>query len=122
MENVFFMNKSLKIMSVLVLGLLFFSGCTKDNSKRYEKIKKDFEEGVVWYNSVRYPTCQEGGRGTVTSDFLISQGYIKKEILLDVDGKSYCKANAERKCINGENDYTIYLKCQDYEDEGYVDW
>jgi len=110
-----------KKILVIIIFLIFITGC--DNKEdRYEEIIKDFEEGLLWHLNASYPNCQEGSSGIITSSFLISNGYIKKEILLDVDKESYCKVNAKRACVNGENTYKIYLKCKDYVSDGYVDW
>ena len=43
--------------------------------------------------------------------------------MLDVDGKSYCKAYAKR--FDTEDwgvDYKIYLKCKNYKTNGWVGW
>ena len=65
------------------------------------------------------------------ASFLISNGYIKKDELIDVDGKNYCdvyvviQANFEDPQDHQKNcstAYKIYLKCKDYKDKGYIDW
>ena len=66
--------------------------------------------------------CKGEHRSTWSSQLLINYGFLKKEEMLDVDGKSYCKATIEE--YMGENctmKYDIYLSCKDYEDEGYYD-
>ena len=46
-----------------------------------------------------------------------------KDLLLDVDGKSYCKVRVEVKCVaKNEFAWDTYLKCNDYEDENYGNW
>jgi hypothetical protein len=115
--------------------MFVITGCDKkkENNKdidmnRYKEIKNDFETGLKWNISVSYPNgCANSDSTTsykniITSSYLIQQGYIKKEIMLDVDGKSYCKANANTDCKDGKIVYDIYLNCKDYVDEGYVDW
>ncbi len=48
---------------------------------------------------------------------------MKKDKFLDVDGKSYCKAYIDTKCVeDGKWEWNTYLSCKDYEDEGYIDW
>lgn len=121
-----------KLILLIVFSSIFFiSGCEEKNSiketkeNRYIEIKKDFEKGLLWNLNAVYPNgcrIKEGisYKHTATATNLINQGYIKKEILLDVDGVSYCKAYADVDCINDEWNYKIYLKCNDYVDEGYV--
>ena len=70
----------------------------------------------------------------MNSKFLINNGYIKKEELLDVDGKNYCdiyvvvyryideSISFEAYGNDCEVNYKAYIKCKDYEDKGYVDW
>ena len=46
-----------------------------------------------------------------------------KELLLDVDDKSYCKVRVEVKCVSvNEFAWDTYLKCKDYEDVNYSNW
>lgn len=116
------MNKILVVVVIILIGLVIFTSCSNCNQERYEKIKKDFEKGLKLHLNASYPSCTEGTESIVTSEFLINQGYIKKDILLDVEKKSYCKANAKTKCVDNEMTYTIYLKCESYESDGYVDW
>ena len=63
------------------------------------------------------------------SSWLISNGLIKSNELLDIDKKSYCDAHVKAKAYfenpldhqkNCAVYYQIYLKCMNYEDKGYV--
>lgn len=124
--------KKIVLILIFISSMFLITSCNKNTKnkdniedKRYEEIKKDFEDGLKWKIKATYPNgCFEEDYhiGTTTSSYLINQGYIKKEILLDVDGKSYCKANAKTSCKDGEIVYNIYLKCNNYVTDGYEDW
>ena len=118
---------------IIIFSIFIITGCDKKkvnnediNMNRYKEIKNDFEVGLKWNISSSYPNgCLNPDvsyNEIITSNYLIQQGYIKKEVMLDVDGNSYCKANANTDCKDGKIVYNIYLKCKDYVDEGYVDW
>lgn len=111
-----------------------------DDSKKYEQIKENVKIAVEKSLKVQYPSCpikdvydenlKAGGRH-YNSSFLISNGYIKKSELLDVDNQSYCdvyvdiKAHYENEYDHQNNCnvyYKIYLKCNNYEDAGYINW
>ena len=133
------------MLIIVVILLLSLAGCKtkkeniKDDSNRYEEIKESVRKAVEWNISAQYPGCsiatkydKSAKNGTYyNSKTLIKNGYIKKEELLDIDGKSYCdiyvKINVKYDdpydhLHNCETSYKIYLKCNDYEDKGYVDW
>ena len=68
---------------------------------------------------------------STNSSFLINNGYIKKEELLDIDNKSYCDVYVDisteyKDKLDHQRDckiyYKIYLKCNEYADKGYIDW
>lgn len=111
---------------------------TTDESKRYLEIKNSAKRAVEWNIKARYPKCPISNEqkkvkqtsGThYNSSFLISNGYINKEELLDIDGKSYCDVYVDIKVEyenpqdhqnNCQTSYNIFLKCNNYEDKGYV--
>ena len=113
-----------------------------NNDKRYLEIKKSTKKAVEWNIKAMYPNCpitdtfddDKNANTTGThynASFLISNGYIKKAELIDVDGKNYCdvyvviQANFEDPQDHQKNcsiAYKIYLKCKDYKDKGYIDW
>ena len=80
----------------------------------FERLKKkeSVEQSVEWNVS----------RILAKTNYLTQQGYIKKEILLDINNESYCKIYANTDCKDDKFVYDIFLKCKDYVDEGYVDW
>ena len=95
------------------------------------------EKAVKWNIGAMYPNCEisDGFKdlsGThYNSSFLINNGYIKKEELLDIDNKSYCDVYVDisteyKDKLDHQRDckiyYKIYLKCNEYADKGYIDW
>lgn len=105
--------------------------------KRYAEIRENVKRGVEWNIRAMYPKCslvkesneQEYSKSTYHSDFLINNGYIKKNELLDIDNSSYCDVFVENYAYfenpmdyqnNCEVYYKIYLKCKNYEEEGYL--
>ena len=105
--------------------------CSKNNNKeRYEEIKIDFEEALIkmldatGLSNKNHGCDDNTSKGTfISSDFLINNGYLKKEKMKDINNKGYCIAVAvtykKDDCGVG---YDIYLKCEDYEEDGYYSW
>ena len=129
---------SLSILLIAyLLNYLINTKVTIDVNKYFE-IKENVRNAVIWNLKSQYPNC------TITSDydeklnvvssqynssFLINNGYIKQEELLDVDGKTYCDAFVkikENNQLNNQNKcivmYKVYLKCNDYIENGYENW
>ncbi len=107
--------------------------------KRYDEIRESVKKAVEWNIGAQYPKCSiakefretDSPGSFYNSSFLINNGYIKKSELLDVDEKSYCDVYVDINTFyedpldhqkNCEVYYKIYLKCKDYEDEGYINW
>ena len=132
----------LVIILAIALGILKHNKDLQgnNNDKRYLEIKESTKKAVEWNIKVMYPNCpiidtfdeNSNKSGThYNSSFLISNGYIKKEELLDVYENNYCdvyvviQANYEDPLDHQNNcstAYKIYLKCKDYEDKGYMNW
>ena len=110
------------------------------NNQRYLEIKESVNKAVEWNIKAQYPSCPisadfdkdaKDGKSYYNSSFLIDNGYLKKEELLDIDKKSYCdiyviiKVKYEDPLDHQNNcstSYKAYLKCNDYEDKGYINW
>lgn len=128
------------IFLILIIGISISLILHKEKQERkaqerYSEIKKSVKTAVEWNISAMYPKCtiskefKETTYGTYyNSSFLIKNGYIKKEELLDVDNKSYCEIYVDVNTYyenpldhqnNCEVYYKIYLKCKDYKDKGY---
>lgn len=128
------------LIVMLFYGIFLYSSEQEEKElARYEEIKESVKEAVEWNLRAQYPSCKisKDFRETTfpgtfyNSDFLINNGYIKKKELLDIDGKSYCDVYVDINTYyedpqdqqkNCELYYKIYLKCKNYEDEGYINW
>lgn len=106
-----------------------------EREQRYNEIRESIAKAMDWHIRASFVIrdeyhCKGEQRSTFSSQFLINYGFLKQEEMLDVDGKSYCKARIE-KYIEKYSEkymdedctmkYDIYLSCKDYEDEGYYD-
>ena len=128
---------------IVIFSLVFFSINLFENKKqnniekRYDEIRESAKKAMEWKLRANYPRCPIGDKykkrknSHSNSKYLIDQGYIKKEELLDVDLVNYCDIYVETYTYfkeakdlqnNCEVDYKIYLKCKNYEDKGYMDW
>lgn len=114
------------VIVIIILSIYIFNN-TKEK-ERYKEIKEAFEKAVIWEldatgNSKKH--CEENitKEITITADNLISNGYLKKEDMLDIDGKSYCDGYAKTFAADEYGiDYKIYIKCNDYKTNGYKDY
>ena len=114
------------VIVIIILNIYIFNN-TKEK-ERQKEIKEAFEKAVIWEldatgNSKKH--CEENitKEITITADNLISNGYLKKEDMLDIDGKSYCDGYAKTFAADDCGiDYKIYIKCNDYKIKGYKDY
>jgi len=107
--------------------------------KRYAEIRESVKKASEHYLRALNPNCSilnESGEtnapGTsFNASWLLSNGLIRSNELLDIDKKSYCDAYVKAKSYfenpldhqrNCKVYYQIYLKCKNYEDKGYVAW
>lgn len=121
-----------KFILIIILAVIFIAGILEyqkyRENKRYEEIIKDFEEAINWEldaTGISKKKCEPNvtKKGITSATYLISQGYLKKKSMLDIDGKSYCKAYAKRFDTKDCGvDYKIYLKCKNYKTNGWVGW
>lgn len=144
------MKKNIIIISIFSLVIitivvsLFFINKKEDKGitpeERYKEIKESAKKAAEWHLKATQPYCVIGDSkekkrySHMNSSFLINNGYIKKEELLDVDGESYCdiyvveyryideSISLESYKNDCEVNYKVYIKCKDYEDKGYIDW
>ncbi len=116
------------ICSIIIVSILFVNikshKIEEQNKKRYEEIRKNIDAELKRYLYVIAPKCYpEDGTPLITHRDLVYNGGMDKEKLLDIDGKSYCKAYIKTKCIEvGKWDWDIMISCKDYTDNGYIDW
>jgi len=146
------MKKKIMILVIIVFFIIVavISEISKHNNdiknkenenKRYAEIKNCVKKAVEWNINAMYPNCpindnfdEEKSKTTgnfYNSSFLIDNGYLKKDELLDVDGKNYCDVyviiqstfeNPQDHQNNCSISYKFYLKCIKYKDKGYKDW
>lgn len=130
------------LISVVLLFTIFIMLYNKyeknKEQQRYNEIRENVKAAVEWNINAMYPYCKisDGFKKDLSgayynSSFLINNGYIKKEELLDVDKKSYCDVYVDIKSeyedeLEHQRDckiyYKIYLKCNNFEDKGYINW
>ena len=87
----------------------------------YQELKDSIQEDISSYIKIHSPYCSVGSAtSSIDEKILIIQAGVDKQKFLDIDGKSYCKVKVNVKCIaENEHSWDTYLKCIDYEDEGY---
>lgn len=112
----------------LILGLNYKKTIKERNLQHYAKIKEAIQPDIAAYIRLRLPYCnpsrgENSAVSVYTDETLIYQRGMDKKLLLDVDGKSYCKVRIEVRCVaENEHDWDTYLSCKDYEDENYSNW
>ena len=135
---IIFLILTIGIFTSLTLHRMYREEQEKQELKaraRYSEIKESVKKAVEWNINAQYPNCSitkenkdATPRGYYNSSFLIKNGYIKKDELLDVDNKSYCSVYVEiyvyfENPLDHQNNceayHKIYLKCKDYKDKGY---
>ena len=126
------------LISVVLLFVIFIMLYNKyeknKEQQRYNEIRENVKAAVELNINAMYPNCKisDGFKKDLSgsyynSSFLINNGYIKKEELLDVDKKSYCDVYVDIKSeyedeLEHQRDCKIYLKCNNFEDKGYINW
>ena len=111
-----------------IIGLNYKSTIKKINQEHYAKIMENIQPEIETYIKLTKFYCNpERGENTgttvYTDETLVNQRGMDKELLLDVDGKSYCKVRVEVMCVaENELDTDVYIKCKNYEDENYSNW
>lgn len=130
----------------LIIGFIFYKNNKNNENERlkkeqkiYDEIRESVKDAVEWNISARYPGCAivydyedvKASGSHYNSWFLIQNGYIKQEELLDIDGESYCDVYVDINTFyedeldhqkNCDVSYKIYLKCKNFEDKGYINW
>ncbi len=115
------------IISIIALvTLLLFIGYKIYCNKRYKEIKAAFEKAAVWEINATHPngclpTEYDSAESLIPAYWYLQQGYLKKKDILDVNHKTYCNGYAKVKCDKQNRKHKVYIKCKNYEDEGYED-
>jgi len=111
------------VVILIIIGLAVGFSLYKEysNKKRYEEIKSSIQGEIKRYLEFSNPYCSSSsGRFVITDETLLYQRGMDKQLLLDVDGKSYCKVRVEVSCVfENKLAWDTYLSCNDYEDIRY---
>ena len=134
------MKKEIKIILFIILIIVFIIGIIigivswtnkkkqeqeemkMKEQKRYDEILNKFESALNIYLDAKFVikneyNCSTYNNNSYTSDHLIRSGNLKKEDMLETDGKSYCKAlaviNIDENC---NVSYDTYLNCKNRKD------
>ncbi|MBQ9853655.1 MAG: hypothetical protein IJO57_01320 [Bacilli bacterium] len=91
---------------------------------RYDEIRRNIDKEMERYIYIITPKCYpENGTPIITHKDLVYNAGMDKESFLDIDKKSYCKAYIKTECTEiGKWDWKTYISCNDYEDDGYINW
>lgn len=112
----------------VIVGFNYKNKINERNQEHYANIMKNIQPEIETYIKLTKFYCnpdrgENTGTTVYTDETLINQRGMDKELLLDVDGKSYCKVRVEVKCVAvNEFAWDTYLKCKDYEDINYSNW
>ena len=108
-----------------ILGLNYKNKFDKRSQLHYDKMKENIQPEVDRYVRVKHHYCnpergENSGTANYNREILVNHGGMDKELLLDVDGESYCDIKVEVKCV-GVNlfQWDTYLKCKYF--EGNID-
>lgn len=90
-------------------------------SDRYSRIKSDIDKEMKRYLYYIAPNCNsDNAEGFLTHLDLVYNNGFDKEKLLDIDGKSYCRAYITYKCIEkGKWEWDTNISCKGYTDKNY---
>ena len=110
-------------MLVIIAFIVFININHKKENERYEQIKKDVREEAITYLTIVQTPYAEGYEYYLYDDDIVNPLHrgADKNILLDVDNKSYCKSSIRGFVKDGKWDANVYLKCNKYEDKEYED-
>lgn len=109
----------------IIIGLSYKYKIDERNQLHYEKLKENIQPEIDRYVRVLHRYCNpERGENSNTANYngerLVNHGGMDKELLLDVDGESYCDVKVKVKCVDvNEFQWDTYLKCKYF--EGNID-
>ena len=139
-KNIILISILFLVIIGIIVSIFFINNKEIIPEERYKEIRESAKNAAEWYLKATQPYCVIGDSkekkrySHMNSKFLINNGYIKKEELLDIDGESYCdiyvviyryideSISFESYGNDCEVNYKVYIKCKDYEDKGYVYW
>ena len=120
---------SLIIIVVLVIGIIlglnYKNKFDERNKLHYDKMKENIQPEIDRYVRIRHNYCNpergENSSAAIYNDEKLTKyAGMDKELLLDVDGESYCDVKVEVKCVGiNQFQWDTYLKCKYF--EGNID-
>ena len=109
----------LNILIIMIVVFCFVLVINNHEKKRYLEIKNSFNDAVhkeidATFVVKDYYNCNIAVNNYKISDeFLISQGYLKKSDMLDIDKVNYCTGHANVSMGKNCNlKYKSYIKCK----------
>lgn len=115
--------KNKKIIIFILLILFCITGCKKEESdSQVDTTKyKELEQKVFDSINNHMENTRQKGRVIFESDFLISNGYLKSDDLIDNQGNT-CNIYGLSENIYDKKCIEVFAKCSDYQTEGYGKW
>lgn len=120
------MNSRRTIFLIITLLILFgttfvvFKNIHDNKIKRYEEIKENVKKEAITYLTLMQSTKYVKEKYLYEDDIVNpSKRGASKNIILDVDGISYCKVAIKGYVKDDTWDANVYLKCKEYEDKSY---
>lgn len=108
-----------------IIGLNYKNKFDERNQLYYEKMKENIQPEIDRYVRIMHHYCdlsrgENSGIAIYNDERLIKYAGMDKELLLDVDGKTYCKIKVEVECVGvNQFQWDTYLKCKYF--EGNID-
>lgn len=116
------MKKKIIIILVLISSILIIFKINNHNKEinRYKEIKENVKKEAIAYLSLTQSINKTKEIYLYEDDIVnpIHRG-ADKNIILDIDNKSYCKVSIKGFVNNNKWDAYVYLKCKKYEDKLY---
>lgn len=107
----------LVFISIIITIFHFLSKSSEKN--HYKEIEEKVEEATNWYLSAS-KEIEIDKENMLSFSFLRSNGYLKKEEIMDTNNIKACDGyvvyKIEEKKVTCMN---IYIKCKNYESDGY---
>ena len=108
-----------------IIGLNYKNKFDERNKLHYEQMKENIQSEVDRYVRVRHNYCdpirgENSGTAIYNREILVNYAGMNEELLLDVDGESFCDVKVEVKCVGiNQFQWDTYLKCKYF--EGNID-
>lgn len=93
-KNIILISILFLVIIGIIVSIFFINNKEIIPEERYKEIRESAKNAAEWYLKATQPYCVIGDSkekkrySHMNSKFLINNGYIKKEELLDIDGES----------------------------------